>query len=362
MENIFRQDEALIYALRQLYQSYGYTYYRAGRFEEYELYARNRSFLKGDGVLTFTNPDGRLMAARPDVTLSIVRDYRGKDLQKLCYNESVYRPGAGGFQAIAQTGLECLGPVDLLQQCEVLMLACRSLKQTGFPYRLDLSHMNWLDGLLGEDISEADKMDVIRAVSRKNESELDQLLQALPLPEERKEALSRAATSYGRADDMLKLMEGQICNEKTQKACDELRKLTEGLKLFEPDAEAWIDLSMTDDSHYYSGLVFHGMLRGIPEPVLLGGEYDHLMRRMGKQGRAIGFAVYLNLLERYGTAKEDMADVFLRIQDSDRTEDVIAAIEAIRKEGLSVFAGRKEDRIAARRTASLKEGKWIWND
>ena len=49
--------------------------------------------------------------------------------------------------------------------------------------------------------------------------------------------------------------------------------------------------------NYYNGIVFKGFLSGICESVLSGGQYDKLMRRMGRGSGAIGFALYLDLLE-----------------------------------------------------------------
>ncbi len=41
-------------------------------------------------------------------------------------------------------------------------------------------------------------------------------------------------------------------------------------------------------------------MEGLPDSVLTGGQYDRLMRKMGRRSRAIGFAVYLDRLERIG--------------------------------------------------------------
>ena len=46
------------------------------RFEEYGLYQQNRRFLSDEQVLSFTDLDGRLMALKPDVTLSIAKTPR----------------------------------------------------------------------------------------------------------------------------------------------------------------------------------------------------------------------------------------------------------------------------------------------
>ena len=65
--------ERASFALRSLYETAGCRKYHMGRFEEYSLYQENRSFLSSEQVITFTDLDGRLLALKPDVTLSIAK-------------------------------------------------------------------------------------------------------------------------------------------------------------------------------------------------------------------------------------------------------------------------------------------------
>ena len=58
-----------------------------------------------------------------------------------------------------------------------------------------------------------------------------------------------------------------------------------------------IDFSVTSDTNYYNGFVFKGFIDGIADGVLSGGRYDTLLHKMGKTSGAIGFAVYLDMLE-----------------------------------------------------------------
>ena len=77
--------EQVIFRLRSLYSCYGYSRFKMNKFEEYDLYAGNKDFLISDSVLTFTDGNGRLMALKPDVTLSIVKSSRDEPekVQKL---------------------------------------------------------------------------------------------------------------------------------------------------------------------------------------------------------------------------------------------------------------------------------------
>ena len=60
--NVLKNDEKCVLEMRELYQRYGYAQYKMSKFEEYDLYVRNKDFLVSDNVITFTDTDGKLMA------------------------------------------------------------------------------------------------------------------------------------------------------------------------------------------------------------------------------------------------------------------------------------------------------------
>ena len=54
---VLRGDERATYNLRKLYLRHGYSHYRVSKFEEYDLYAKNKSFLVSENLLnTFSSP------------------------------------------------------------------------------------------------------------------------------------------------------------------------------------------------------------------------------------------------------------------------------------------------------------------
>ena len=75
-ESILKSDERAVYELRSLYREYGYTQYKMSKFEEYDLYSENKDFLVSDGVITFNDTNGKLLALKPDVTLSTLKTKR----------------------------------------------------------------------------------------------------------------------------------------------------------------------------------------------------------------------------------------------------------------------------------------------
>ena len=53
-EAVLDGRERIGFRLRELYHRHGFSRYRMGKFEEYDLYSRNKDFLMSDGVITFT--------------------------------------------------------------------------------------------------------------------------------------------------------------------------------------------------------------------------------------------------------------------------------------------------------------------
>ena len=84
--------------LNRLYEQYGYRKFKMSRFEDYDLYAQNRDFLRQDRIITFTDADGALKALKPDITLSIIKnnseEQRRRQRKGVLQRERL--PGGGG--------------------------------------------------------------------------------------------------------------------------------------------------------------------------------------------------------------------------------------------------------------------------
>ena len=177
LDRIIKSDERAIFELRALYKSFGYSQYKMSRFEEYDLYVRNKDFLLSDEVITFTDRNGRLLALKPDVTLSIIKnssDEKGL-VEKLYYNENVYRvaPGTHNFKEIMQAGLECIGDLSFYDISEVVLLAAKSLSLISESYVLDISHMGLIAAVLEDaGLSPQGKKQALTFLNQKNPHEL----------------------------------------------------------------------------------------------------------------------------------------------------------------------------------------------
>ena len=116
-----------------------------------------------------------------------------------------------------------------------------------------------------------------------------------------------------------------------------------------------LDFSAVGDWNYYNGLLLRGYVEGVPEAILSGGRYDRLVRRLGKRFQAIGFAVYLDLLERIQPPPAYDVDTLLLYGPDETPAQVLRAMRQL--DG-SVRAEREKPAgITWRRLARLEEGR-----
>jgi len=300
--SLLRNDERAVLALRELYHTHGYTPYKMNKFEEYDLYVRNKSFLVSDHVITFTDTNGKLMAMKPDVTLSIIKNGKDGDaLQKVYYHENVYRVSGrtGDFREIMQAGLECIGDVDGFAVFEVLTLAAKSLLKISPDCVLDISHLGILTAVLDTlSVTGATREQLIRCIGEKNTHELGAICLGAGVAPERTALLQTLVSSYGKPSTVLPALEGLLAGTVDAALLREFSALIHALERTECGDIVRIDFSVVSDMGYYNGIVFKGFVSGVPSDILSGGQYDGLMRKMGRSAGAIGFAVYLDRLER----------------------------------------------------------------
>ncbi len=352
-------EERVIFSLRSLYAQYGYQPYKMSKFEEYDLYVSNKDFLISDGIITFTDTDGKLMALKPDVTLSIIKNTRDdpRSVRKLYYNENVYRvrKSSGSFRELMQVGLECIGPLDTADVAETVWLAAASLRAVREESVLVLSHLG-LIGAVTDRAPAAARSELISCIGEKNPHGIASVAAEYGIDADTEEALRTLASLAGPPAEVLPELTALAGRYGAEESLGELKTV---LSVFEGTPEEGrirVDASVLDDMKYYNSIVFKGYVRGVPGSVLSGGQYDRLMRRMHRKSRAIGFAVYLDELERIETdgGPSRSADVLL-LRDPDVSPAVLrGAVEKLVADGASVFTAKEPDpKVNAGRTARL---------
>lgn len=303
LDNILDKDEIIIYTLRKLYKDSGYKKYRMSKFEEYDLYVKNKDFLLSDNIITFTDIDGKLMALKPDVTLSIIKNTKDNNetLSKLYYNENVYRASSNSksYKEIMQVGVECIGNIDNLCICENILLAVKSLSLIKNDFILDISHLDIIEKITNElNISETGKKHILKALGEKNTQYMDEIIEDERLTQKSGEFIKSLIYTYGTPKDIIIKLEESEFSSIIKKEIDLLKNISDTITKNGFEKNVRIDFSVINNMKYYNGIAFKGFINGVPEGVLSGGQYDKLMNKMGKKSNAIGFAVYLDVLDR----------------------------------------------------------------
>ncbi len=360
--DILKSEEKAVYTLRSLYRSYGYLPFKMSKFEEYDLYLRNKDFLVSDKVITFNDTNGKLMALKPDVTLSIIKN--GEDAagckQKVCYNENVYRVSGSThqFKEIMQTGIECIGDIDAYDIFEVISLAAASLELISPEHVIEISHLGIIEALLDESTDDKQlKKEMTVLIAEKNAHDLERLCQKYGVSNECTTALCTVARLYGDMDSVLLRLDALCVSDAARSAMNELAELKALLENAGIADKVRFDFSVLNDMSYYNGIVFRGFISGIYESVLAGGRYDRLLRRMGRRAGAVGFAIYLDLLEGLDRRGRSLDVDVLVLYDESTVSEAAKAAKRLTEEGKSVSVQRAiPPTLRFRETEDLRKG------
>ncbi len=337
----FQREENINDELISLYESRGYTRYKPGCFEEYSLYQENKDFLIGKNVITFSSLGGKLMAMRPDVSLSLIRHAETPlgATEKFYYNEKVYRQAAGSreFKEINQTGVEIIGEIDKVCEVELTALICDTLSAIADNYILDISHMGFTEGLLSAFNGwEKELSDFLK---RKDLHDFYELANRESFDEKLINAFEIAVGINGEVVTALQKAQSIVLNESMQTAVNELKEICSFLNKLGYGDKINVNFSIANNADYYNGVIFNGYIDGVPHRVLSGGRYDKLLEKLGKKGGAIGFALYLGEIERYFKNAQNSVD-FLLIYDDDSQDHALDKAFEIINSGKTVRLAR----------------------
>ncbi len=332
-------EDKLTIELAELFEKFGYKKYCMAKFEEYSFYSDNRDFLSGEGIIAFNNSDGRLMALKPDITLSIVKNSRiSRDtLTKAYYNESVYRIGKNthDYKEIKQTGVEVLGKLDSYNISEIIVLALESLNKIDSSNILSISHMSVIAKLIEKyDISRKLRKTIIDYIIGKNMHDLKKLLTENEIDADK---FIEIVSISGKIDAVIERLKGfaedGFC---FTEAIDDFKMISDALKINGCIENVTVDFSVLSNTDYYNGIVFQGFAKNAPGAVLAGGRYDNLANKIRKHTEAIGFAIYLdNLNLWYPNSKEFDTEIVI-INKGGSAAELLKAVKSFADNGHSV--------------------------
>ena len=340
IKNMSKKDLVLL-NIRKMYDSYGYKKISLPSFEEYDLYNENKDFIDRN-VLTVMSPNGKLLALRPDITLSVAKKV-SKDqslkYSKIYYQENTYNlTKYVGYEEDEQLGIELIGKESTFLDFEIINLAVKSLDNINKKSMIVLSHAGFVSSIFENfDLEYEIKEEILDCINRKNSHDIQKMLKRNEhISENVKKLIYKIPELSGNLENIEKELLKYEINGNTKKILSELKQLNSLLMKFYKKSKIIFDFSVVKNLNYYNGIILQGYIEGFPNVILTGGRYDKLFEKFGVDTGAVGFAILTDGLKGYykDTDKKDF-DVLIAYDNSD-FEKLVEIVNDFQKKGLRV--------------------------
>ena len=244
---------------------------------------------------------GQVLALRSDMTIPIARlvatRYTDAELPlRFCYVSHAYRavrPQRGQQREFLQAGIELIGAEAPGGTVDVLEVLSAALDAGGLPRtRIGLGDAGLFGALLrtmGVGADEAQGL--IEALARHNLVELEQRVDELALPDQRKRILVDLPQLRGGADVIERAIE--LGGNDVRAPISRLADVAAGLAQRNLADRVIFDLGLVRDLGYYTGAIFEVNDPALGHVIGGGGRYDDLIGRFGRRVPACGFALYV---------------------------------------------------------------------
>ncbi len=342
-------EENVFFQLGKLYEKYGYVKLKMNKFEKYDFYVNNKYFLNSSGMITFTDINGDLLALKPDNTFSIAKSLRvGSDeVKKIYYHDDVYRVCRKTklYHKIMQYGVECIGGIGLYNLCEVVGLAADSLKNISRNSVLNISHLGVILSLLENfDVEETQQFELFKFIEDKNIKGIQTVCSIMEIPDEIVAQILSLVSAYGPVEVVVPKLKQTIKDSNALRFLDELEYIVKVVQR-QVDTKIIIDMSITMGyMNYYDGIIFKGFVKDISSNVIMGGQYNKLMKSFNRSIDAVGFAIYLDYVGRKENKGKHDIDIFVLYNDNDDVDLVYDKVRSLINEGNTVLAGKNVDK------------------
>ena len=340
IKNMSKKDLVLL-NIRKMYDSYGYKKISLPSFEEYDLYNENKDFIDRN-VLTVMSPNGKLLALRPDITLSVAKKV-SKDqslkYSKIYYQENTYNlTKYVGYEEDEQLGIELIGKESTFLDFEIINLAVKSLDIINKKSMIVLSHAGFISSVFENfDLEYEIKEEILDCINRKNSHDIQKILKRNEhISENVKKLIYKIPELSGNLENIEKELLKYEINVNTKKILSELKQLNSLLMKFYKKSKIIFDFSVVKNLNYYNGIILQGYIEGFPNVILTGGRYDKLFEKFGVDTGAVGFAILTDGLKGYykDTDKKDF-EVLIAYDNSD-FEKLVEIVNDFQKKGLRV--------------------------
>ena len=340
IKNMSKKDLVLL-DIRKMYDLYGYKRISLPSFEEYDLYNENKDFIDRN-ILTVMSPNGKLLALRPDITLSVAKKI-SKDqslkYSKIYYQENTYNlTKYTGYEEDEQLGIELIGKESVFLDFEIVDLAVKSLDIINEKSLIVLSHAGFISSIFDNlNLEYEVKEEIFDCINKKNSHDIKKILENNKFVSENvKELIYKIPELSGDLDDITKKLSKYGINDNIKKILLELKQLNNLLLKFHKRSKIVFDFSVIKNLNYYNGIILQGYIEGFPNVILTGGRYDRLFEKFGVDTGAVGFAILTDSLKGYYKDEDKNDFEILIAYDDSNFEKLVEFVNDFQEKGLRV--------------------------
>ena len=174
---------------------------------------------------------------------------------------------------------------------EVLKLGFSMLKTFGIEFIAEINNNRFLNTLLEELGFDEEKSTQFKTtIYYKNQDALNLFIKDSNIALSNQTLLKNILKYQGSISDIKRMLKGISLSSKLMDAIDELEFVSKSLDK-EDIKYARFDLSAISQYDYYAGITFKIYIEGTSNPIMSGGRYDLLTKRLGKDIPAVGFTL-----------------------------------------------------------------------
>ncbi len=284
----------------------GYEEIMTPSFEYFDVFSRDIGTMPSREFYKMVDRNGDTLVFRPDFTPSVARCaaryfLNNKDTELplrfyYCGNTfNTTRPLMGKPSEVTQTGVELIGAGDAASDAEIVSLLVRCLMDAGLEkFTVSLGNASYFKGLCNEaGLSEEDELSLRDLISGRNWFAAEDLLSDLKVPKVVQKQLLNVIDLSGNTEILGKASE----NAGNSFSAEAVNRLKETYELIDGDELRHFvsfDLGLLSRYNYYTGIIFRAYTYGVGDAIAMGGRYDRLLGKFGKDCPATGFAIVLD--------------------------------------------------------------------
>ncbi|MEM4281345.1 MAG: histidine--tRNA ligase [Candidatus Caldarchaeum sp.] len=355
----FAVKQRIVDVIRMVYRLYGYEEVETPTLEYLELFEAKSGDEIRHRMFVFTDPHGKKLVLRPEVTASVARLVASKLSKhptpiRLGYIADCYRydePQWGRRRRFWHGGFELFGSRDPSSDAEIILASRDVFTKLGLaPSVFRVGHVGVIRGVL-EGLEQKLQDKFLTMLDRGLQDEAYQMISS-NLPDDTVQTLKKLTAIKGGPEVGEKAADLVSPWTRASKSLENLKQIVETLLETDPSLRLDVDLGFARGLEYYTGMIFEQRIPGEELSFNGGGRYDGLVELFGGgQMPAVGCAIGITRIQMYLTERKSVNyresyDVVVSVV-SDRARGYgLYVADFLRRKGLSVLVDVSRKKLA----------------